>query len=85
MRYLTEERFIVHSNDKEAVKNYRENWERIFGEKEPHAAAASDAIECRIRSWVWWCEVCQAPIFDPENHQYHAIIKLTDESNSEDK
>lgn len=37
-KYLTEERFIVQSNDKESLRNYREGWERTFGEKEPEPA-----------------------------------------------
>jgi hypothetical protein len=33
-KYLTDERFIVHSNTKEAQDNYRANYDRIFGEPE---------------------------------------------------
>lgn len=33
MKYITEERFIVTSNDKEARRKYAENYDRIFGEK----------------------------------------------------
>lgn len=34
-KYLTDEKFIVHSNTKEAQDNYRDNYDRIFGKKEP--------------------------------------------------
>lgn len=32
-KYLESERFIVNSNTKEAIKNYADNYDRIFGEK----------------------------------------------------
>lgn len=32
-KYLDEERFIVQSNTSEAQKNYRDNYDRIFGDK----------------------------------------------------
>lgn len=30
-KYLTEEKFIVTSNDRQALKNYADNYDRIFG------------------------------------------------------
>ncbi len=45
MKYLTEERFIVSSNTKEALRNYADNYDRIFGEPEcscPHGDARED-------------------------------------------
>lgn len=40
---------------------------------------AKDALEMRLRLWGWRCNTCNAIVYDPENHQAHAIIKLTDE------
>lgn len=34
-KYLTEERFIVSSQDNQSRKNYNDNYDRIFGKKEP--------------------------------------------------
>ncbi len=42
MKYLTEERFIVASNSKEALRNYTDNYDRIFGE--PERASAFEAV-----------------------------------------
>lgn len=82
MKYLQEERFIVHSNSKEALRNYSEGWERTFGEKpaEPDAAESddSDAIEMRVRTFAHYCSLCRAYVTDPENHQYHGVIALDD-------
>lgn len=94
-KYISEERFIVSSNSKEAIKNYADNYDRIFGKKAEHVdgyivpncpgctdgapekAPDSDAIECRLRSYVNFipagptavingvedvCEMCLAPI-----------------------
>jgi hypothetical protein len=33
MKYLSEEKFIVNSNDNEGRKKYLENYDRIFGDK----------------------------------------------------
>lgn len=33
-KYLHEEKFIVGARDPQAQKNYADNWDRIFGEKE---------------------------------------------------
>jgi hypothetical protein len=48
MKYLTEERFIVNSNDNEGRKKYLENYDRIFGEKqeEPAHCAGCDEVVC---------------------------------------
>ena len=46
-KYLESERFIVNSNTKESIKNYADNYDRIFGEKaEP--SASPDVIGCRL-------------------------------------
>lgn len=45
MKYLTEERFIVNSNDKQSLKNYRDNYDRIFGKKDECSCPHQDANE----------------------------------------
>lgn len=35
-KYLESERFLVTSNNKEALKNYADNYDRIFGKKAEH-------------------------------------------------
>ena len=78
MKYLNEERFLVNSHDAEAQKRYAEGWERTFGDKkdEPAAPADTDAIEMRFVTITHYCDVCQAHVPDPENHQHHAVIDL---------
>jgi hypothetical protein len=49
-RYLTEERFIVQSNDKESLRNYRDGWERTFGEN------TEDPIDAPAPRYS--CEAC---------------------------
>lgn len=36
----------------------------------------TDAYEMRLKLWGWRCNTCDKIVYDPENHQYHAIIKL---------
>lgn len=35
MKYLTEEKFMVNSVDKESIRRYRDNWDAVFGDEEP--------------------------------------------------
>lgn len=35
-----------------ATQAYRDNWDRIFGEKEPEAKPDEDAIECTVKSYA---------------------------------
>lgn len=65
-KYISEERFIVSSNTKEAIKNYADNYDRIFGKKDeeethegspPYCPVSCpvchpDAIVCRLSSYV---------------------------------
>jgi hypothetical protein len=50
-KYLSEERFIVTSNDKDSLRNYKDNYDRIFRQEETPAEASkdNDAIECRLK------------------------------------
>lgn len=78
MRYLNEERFIVHSNTKEAMKNYADNYDRIFRSEAPaeEPMPSSDGIEMRIVTITHFCKVCDAFVPDPENHQYHGVFTV---------
>lgn len=37
-----------------------------------------DAIEMRLKAWGYRCNTCDKIVYDPENHQYHAAVKLGD-------
>lgn len=62
MKYLQEERFIVNSNDKQSLKNYADNYDRIFGEPEPCRKRPGtediahtddcDGIECKVKLYA---------------------------------
>jgi hypothetical protein len=64
-KYLTEERFIVQSNSKEAIKNYKDNFDRIFGEKKEETSAAQAVREHLAaggeRSPIGWYGVVTLP------------------------
>lgn len=54
---------------------YRDGWDRVFGaESEPEHPRSSDGIDVRVKSWMWFCRVCDCYVSDPENHQFHAVI-----------
>jgi hypothetical protein len=44
MKYINEEKFLVSSNTKEAVRNYSENYDRIFGEPEPRVESGGNVM-----------------------------------------
>jgi hypothetical protein len=75
MKYLTEERFIVNSNDSEAHRKYLENYDKIFrSEPEPPAPEP----EPRVVEIDHFCATCDALIPPPENgdHEGHAFVKI---------
>lgn len=39
----------------------------------------TDALELKFRIPLWYCRVCDALVSKPEDHQYHAVIRMTDE------
>lgn len=59
MRYLNTERFLVTSNDKEGRQNYKDNYDRIFGEKRDETPTL--------------CLDCQKPIPEDELHEVCAM------------
>lgn len=61
-RYLNEERFVTSTHSNEADRNYRENWERMFGDgaKEPDP----DAIEAKVKFYVNYEQPVVDAVFD---------------------
>lgn len=59
---------------KPSTPEYRDAWERNFGDGVAEARRDTDEIRMRIKTYLWKCETCQAYVSDPENHQYHVTI-----------
>ena len=58
---------------KPSTDAYRDAWERVFADAEPEPRN-TDAINVKIKTYLWKCETCQAYVSDPENHQDHVTI-----------
>lgn len=72
MKYLTEERFIVQSSGKEAIKNYADNYDRIFGEAPKPCPLCGATDHEHIEAFGTTVQGCPAV---PDNH---AVMVDTD-------